>query len=743
MIISSLKKIWTKSIARQLMFGIALVHAVLMTIFVVDLVQREKAFLVNLSREQAIGLAETLATNGTSWVLSQDFIGMEEIINSQSGFPGLKYAMFLDTKGKVLAYTDLDQVGKYIDDEISRSLFTAKPETYALIDHSGFIDIATPILAHNQQIGWARVGISRIGITENINHVTKNGLVYTIAAILIGTLFAWFMGRGLTMGLRQLSQATHGIIKGDHGVRCELNRHDELGVLAHDFNVMLTIIDDKEKALAENLALLNALLDSVPDLVFYKDLQGRYLGCNAAFEGLVGVTEAEVVGKTDYDFFPQNEADFLKDKDLQMLEDEKPQHNEEWVEYADGRRVLFDTLKIPFYTSQGECIGMIGISRDMTLVKEQERQLRRSRKMDALGKLTGGVAHDYNNMLGIILGYAELLKDGVAEQPSLVEYANNILVAGKRGASLTRKLLTFSKSNPENVKTVDLNRVIRESQQMIEKAITVSIKVDFNLQDNLWPVLLDVGDFDNALINLCINAKHAMDEGGLLQIRTENQYISKGEAIFLSITSGKYVVVTITDSGIGMSHETMGQIFDPFFSTKGEMGTGLGLSQVYGFVKRSNGSIQVKSEPGEGATFSLYFPENGGRIEDAEVKVATVFPGNKGDSVILVVDDEEQLCLLTGKTLEKQGFNVLTATSGREAELILQNREVSLLITDIIMPEMNGHELAVRAKEQQPGIKILFVSGYSEETGDTSIYRIQKPVQAEELIRQVIKVLAS
>ncbi|VAX08676.1 hypothetical protein MNBD_GAMMA25-893 [hydrothermal vent metagenome] len=738
----SLQRVWTKSIARQLMIGIALVHAVLMTIFVIDLVAREKSFLVDLSRKQAIGLAETLATNGTSWVLAQDFIGMEEIINSQSGFPGLKYAMYLDTAGKVLAYTDLKQVGKYINDEISKSLLTAKPATITLIDHSGFIDIATPIYAQKQQIGWARVGISRIGITENINHVSQNGLIYTTAAILIGTLFAWFMGRGLTSGLRQLSQATHSMIKGEQNVHCEVDRHDELGVLGRDFNAMLTIINDNEKTLAKNVALLRGLLDSIPDLVFYKNMQGCYLGCNNAFAKRVGRPESEIVGKTDYDLFSQDMADFFKEKDQIALNNNKPQQNEEWVKYPDGRRVLLNTLKTLFYTPAGESIGLIGISRNITQLREQEQQLRRSRKMDALGKLTGGVAHDYNNMLGIILGYAELLQEEVTGQEPLATYTENIIKAGKRGASLTRKLLTFSKSSPENVHSVDLNCAIQDSLQMIEKSLTVSIKVDLKLGKELWPVRLDVDDFDNALLNICINAGHAMENGGHLQIVTANKNVPSEEAARLTVTPGDYVTVLIADTGIGMDDETMSQVFDPFFSTKGAMGTGLGLSQVYGFVSRSNGTVELNSSPGAGTTFTLYFPKNVSKQDEKTEKHHLVSSEIKNEVTILIVDDEELLSALTKKILSQSGFlKLLTAASGKEALAILAKNRVDLLLTDIIMPDMNGHELATRAKKAHPEIKILFISGYSEETNDSAIKKIQKPVKAKELLAQVSMVL--
>ncbi|MBE9562466.1 MAG: hypothetical protein IMF12_06350, partial [Proteobacteria bacterium] len=241
-----LKRIWKKSIARQLMLGIVLVHAVLMSIFVIDLVGREKTFLIDLSQKQAIGLAQTLATTGISWVLAQDFIGMEEIINSQSNFPNIKYALFLDTKLKVLAFTESKQVSKYLDDTISKTLLKAKAETHLLIDNMGYIDVAAPIMANNQHIGWARVGISRKGITNNIQHVTQQGIFYTFFAIIVGIIFAWFMSRNLTIDIRKLVSNANKLEAGE-SINFTLNREDELGQMADNFQSLNETLEDKVK----------------------------------------------------------------------------------------------------------------------------------------------------------------------------------------------------------------------------------------------------------------------------------------------------------------------------------------------------------------------------------------------------------------------------------------------------------------------------------------------------------------
>jgi|GEM_PF-6211950 len=244
-----IKKIWTKSLSRQLMLGIALVHAVLMTIFVFDLVNRQRGFLTEQSRKQAIGLAETLATSGSSWVLANDFIGMEEVILSQSGFPGLKYAIFMDLNNRVLGYTERDKVGKYASDLISQRLNKAPSEVHILVNDAFLIDVAAPIFAGDQQIGWARVGISREGIADNLEIVTRDGLLYTLLAIVVGIIFAWFMAQGLSSAIRQITSKAHAVGQGEREIDFKLDRQDELGILGQDLDSTLNILIQNENEL--------------------------------------------------------------------------------------------------------------------------------------------------------------------------------------------------------------------------------------------------------------------------------------------------------------------------------------------------------------------------------------------------------------------------------------------------------------------------------------------------------------
>ncbi len=373
-----LHRFWTRSITRQLMLGIALVHAVLMTIFVFDLVSRERAFLHAQSNEQAFSMAQVLATNATSWVLASDYVGIEELITSQHSFSGLQYALLVDPEGQVLGYTDRTQVGRYLRDPVSLQLLDAPLQRQRLFESEQQLDVAVPILLEGTHLGWARVGFDHSAISDNLGLVTQQGLLYTLVAISVGLLFAWLMALGLSQGLRQLVEQAHRAREGQDPQPVELQRHDELGELAEAFSHMLSELRQREKALADNHALLRSILDATPDLIFFKDSQGHYQGCNDAFTRFVGIERETLIGQDDYDLFPQPIADNFRLHDRMMLQSGIARRNEEWVTYPDGHEVLLETIKLPYYGPHDESLGVLGVSRDITERKRAEERIRQS-----------------------------------------------------------------------------------------------------------------------------------------------------------------------------------------------------------------------------------------------------------------------------------------------------------------------------------------------------------------------------
>lgn len=308
----------------------------------------------------------------------------------------------------------------------------------------------------------------------------------------------------------------------------------------------------------------------------------------------------------------------------------------------------------------GKVIGITSYVHDITHQKQQEDALRRTQKMDALGHLTGGISHDFNNMLGVILGYAELLKMELSEQPTLSNYVDEILHASERGAKLTRKLLSFSKQKSVEPMQLNINSLLQNNKDMLEKTLTARVKLEFELANNLWPISVDVNDLEDMILNMSINAKHAMAKDGNIYFKTQNEHLSAADAERFGISEGDYVRFTIADTGKGMDKITCDHIFEPFFSTKGSDGTGLGLSQVYGFITRSHGAIKVYSEIDHGTQFDVYFPRS--TESGADDSVETKIPSNdslRGTETLLVVDDEKPLRELMSVIFQEQGYTVL------------------------------------------------------------------------------------
>lgn len=504
-----------------------------------------------------------------------------------------------------------------------------------------------------------------------------------------------------------------------------------------------SLLKEARQAEARNRRDLEAIMDHSPAVVYVKDTHGNYTFINKQFQQLFYDKCKEIVGKTDYDIFPKEIADELQDNDRAVLAAGHALKSEEVVSLQDDRLHTYVTIKFPLFDDTGEIYAICGISTDNTEHKQQEEQLRRTQKMDALGKLTGSIAHDYNNMLNIVLGYAEILENDLSDQPELFECAHEIRHAGKRGAKLTQKLLSFSRHKSVAADMLDINTLLRDEQHMLEKILTARIQLDLELAEDLWPVWVDGGEMEDCVINLCINAMHAIEGNGRLTLHTHNEQISPIDTRILNLNAGEYVVFSLTDTGCGMNESTRERIFEPFYSTKGEHGTGLGLSQVYGFVSSSGGAIKVYSEPHQGTQFVLYFPRY--HEPDNEDESADKRPVNdlRGTETILVVDDEPALLDLTARVLGQQGYHVLRAEGGEQALEILKTASIDLLLSDVIMPGMDGYQLAAIVQTQYPTIKIQMASGFADNRNigmvDESLQQnlLPKPYNAQVLLQRV------
>ncbi len=485
---------------------------------------------------------------------------------------------------------------------------------------------------------------------------------------------------------------------------------------------IVTFIDITENKNIEQELILkeheqSEILNSTIDGIITIDETGKVLTFNKSSEKLFGFTADEVVGLNISQLMP-NETAHNHDAYLKRYVDTGVARvvGSGAEVYAQHKDKTIFPMRLSLAELSPDSSGkkrFVGSCQDLTQIKQQEEQLRRSQKMDALGKLTGGIAHDFNNLLGVILGYSDLLEKSLTE-PKSTKYIRQIKQAGERGANLTNKLLRFSKKKSSVLEVVDLNTLLLNQRHLLEKVLTARISLLFELDETLYPVALDDGDLEDCILNFAINAMHAIADNGNFTIHTNNKTISSAEASILQLPAGKYAVLTISDTGCGMDKETVTKIFDPFFSTKGEKGTGLGLSQVYGFIESSGGAIKVYSEPGHGTQFTLYFPQSNKPIIETNISENNQQSPLTGSETILVVDDEPALRLLSEEILKQNGYQVFLAESSMEALVVLKTQPIHLMLTDVIMPNVDGYQLAAIVLEKYPKIKIQLMSGFTD-----------------------------
>ncbi len=500
-----------------------------------------------------------------------------------------------------------------------------------------------------------------------------------------------------------------------------------------------------QESVKNNEAHLQAIMNNSPAAICVKSLDGKFIMINREYEKLLGRSNEDVVGKTTYDVFPFEVAEELVNNDQDVIASRISLQSEEKIPHAENMH-LYSSTKFCLFDSDGEPYALCSISTDITEQRKQSEMLRRTQKMDALGKLTGGVAHDFNNMLNVIIGYSEILSRNLDDGSSNQHFAKEIKEAGQRGAALTRKLLSFSGQTASTQSCVNINDVLKDDINMLKKTLTARIHINLKLDDELWFTLVDKGELEDAILNLSINAMHAMPAGGKLTYLSLNEKLSPREADNLGLPcAGDYVRLSLIDTGIGMDEQMVNKIFDPFFTTKGERGTGLGLSQVFGFMERCNGVIKVFSEVGVGTEFTMYFPRtmSDENMIEQEVASNTEDDNLSGTENILLVDDEVALLDLGKDIFQQRGYQVFCAEGADGALWTLSRNKIDVMVSDVIMPGVDGYELARKVKRMYPDVKIQLVSGYSSERlgkeKDNPYTKtiIDKPYSAEQLLGRV------
>jgi PAS domain S-box-containing protein len=475
---------------------------------------------------------------------------------------------------------------------------------------------------------------------------------------------------------------------------------------------------------------------------------------NRAFERMTGYTRDELIG-TNCRFLQGAETDREVVAELRLAIEEQREFSTEIINYRKDGSSFWNALFVsPVFNRSGDLVYFFGSQLDVSRRRDAEESLHQAQKMESLGQLTGGIAHDFNNLLQVISGHNEVML-ALVDHPDidigrLRRAGEAVRDASERAAKLTHQLLAFSRKQRLEGRLLNLNGLVHSMSEMAERTLGDHITLRQDLLTDLWNTRIDPTQAEVALLNVMLNARDAMPDGGTVTVKTENLLVEDEDAaLFKTVGPGAYVVVSVTDTGSGMPPEILHRVMEPFFTTKGEgKGTGLGLAMVYGFAKQSGGSVKIYSEVGHGTTVRLLFPASDQKIEE-ERKASQRAADRHGTETVLVVDDRADVAETAGIILEDFGYKVLVADGPRAAlEILDGERRIDLLFTDLIMPGgMNGVMLARAARERQPRIKVLLTTGYAEaslertDAGGTEFEIINKPYKRLELARRVRRVI--
>ena len=505
------------------------------------------------------------------------------------------------------------------------------------------------------------------------------------------------------------------------------------------------------KRLLEREELFRLISENAADMIALVDSGGQRLYNSPSYEKLLGYSNQELRSSASLEQVHPDDRPILKEAAEEAFRGGVGRRIEYRMRHKDGRWRIMESTASPVCNDAGDVEKLVIVNRDITDRKRLEEQFRQAQKMEAVGRLSGGIAHDFNNLLGVIIGYVEILQEGLPADTPLRRCADEILQAGKRAAGLTRQLLAFSRQQVLEPKVLDLNSVVQDMETMLRRVIGEDVDLTSNLDSELGTVKADQGQLEQVIMNLAVNARDAMPEGGKLIIETANTEMDETfvRRYPYPVLPGLYVRLTVSDTGIGMDAATRARIFEPFFTTKDKgQGTGLGLAMVYGVVKQSGGYIDAYSELGIGTTFKIYLP----RVDEAVAPVQPQAPlatSLRGTETVLLVEDEEALRNLTRSLLQLCGYTVLDAQHGAAAlDLSLQYPGmIDLLLTDVVMPGISGRTLADQLIQLRPKIKVAFMSGYTGQSVgahgilDPGSIFLPKPFTRDALARKIREAL--
>jgi PAS domain S-box-containing protein len=571
-------------------------------------------------------------------------------------------------------------------------------------------------------------------------------LLLIAAGFAFGAIILYLIERVVLSRMADLSDnITRVGTSGNLAARVPVSGQDEVAYLGTAVNGMLEDLERVQTARHEERTRLAVMIENMPAIIWTTDTDLRFTYHTGAALETIGFRADEALGKTLFQYFGTDDPNFpVIAAHRKALAGGTLSFELEWQKRS------FDCYIQPLRGPQGDLIGVIGVALDVTDRKHLTDQLRQSQKMQAVGELAGGVAHDFNNLLMVVKGHAQLLLDRLPNEPSLRHSVQQMEKAADRAATLTRQLLAFSRKQVLQPRVLDMNDVVTGMIKMFSRVIGENIEMAFVPGAGLGRTKADPGQIEQVLLNLVVNARDAMPTGGRLTIETANVQLDRSYAAgHAAVEPGPYIMLTVSDTGCGMDAETQSRIFEPFFTTKeAGKGTGLGLATVYGVVKQSGGYIWVYSEVGCGSTFKIYLPQVAEEVEPPAIERETR-GSSAGTETILFVEDEQSVRELVRDYLRGVGYRVLDAGDGIEALEIAAAHKgpIHILITDVVMPRLSGRDLAMKLSSERPGMKVLFISGYTDDTVvrhgvlEGGVAFLQKPFNLKALAEKIREVL--
>ncbi|MBN1290387.1 MAG: response regulator [Candidatus Latescibacteria bacterium] len=723
---------------------------------------KEQAY--ELIIDEAHSITEIAAFSISPALLFEDNDTAEEMLAGVKNNNDILYIVIVNQNGEIFYAFNLSEAEKY--NFRNKNEFTQFNEVYK---------ISYPVKNNNLIIGTFHVGFSTHKLLYLVKESKNTIKMASIFIFSFGVLAVFIISLIITSPLESMARTVQQIAKGDLKQRASIKSNDEIGDFAKAFNCMvdtleasyqqlenfnknlenrvrertkLLISEFEERKKAEEEAqksyeLVHTIISNTPLVITAVDKNGIFTYSEGKGLEKMGVKPNQIVGQSAFEVF--KEHSIILDNIRKVLEGNSFQYTIEL------RHLVFETWYEPLKDSKGEITGAISVSVDITDKKRLEIQFLQAQKMETVGRLAGGVAHDFNNILTVITGNAEIALMSLSPDNQLYSDISVIRSSAHRAANLIRQLLAFSRRQIIKPVILNLNTTLLDMDKMLRRLIGEDIEYVTLPADNLWNVNIDPGQIEQVLTNLIVNARDAMPMGGKLTIETANVTLDKKYIeLHRYVEPGEYVMLAVSDNGEGMDEEIKTHIFEPFYTTKEVgKGTGLGLSTCYGIVKQNKGNIWVYSEPGHGTTIKVYLP----KVHEKEATSINAEKLNElpvGAGNILVVEDESMVRHMVVRTLEGKGYTVFRASNGEEALRIIKNEKISkidLLITDVIMPIMGGKELFTKLSVNFPDIKVLYMSGYTDDSIvhhgvlESGLAFLQKPFSPSVMVRKVQHIL--